>query len=724
MVENPYPIPRQLRQSGILLGDGGDTYGPFDFEIFDTDDVVVCWRPIGAKRFVEVAGVVVTKVNGNNVLNPLDYFSIKFPSTVPASTRFVVLSSRIAARDAGVMSGTRINPDALEKEFSKIATQQQELRRDLGRALMTDFGAPAMTVDPDIPDGATLMRQGDRLVEGPDVGAVEVDLEAIKDLVKNWASDIISQGSVPIYSAVVNMPPLTMPAGLVALRVNGFYAPGDGGGGLYSRAASEPSHAGKFQTADGIWWELQEVSIDARMFGARSGAALGDQALYLQRAIDYCALRGGTVVVRGQFVTGPLLVKANLIAENDGGLIRSAGSTGVWLRVTSDNVRIDGISLDGSWISARCIEIDGRSGVSILRNNAKQIGEYFVHFNGVTSLTIADNRYIGGSNGIANLMPLDDPAAMASSFVQIVNNTIKGIPGTAIHFAGKQSASNVNFGLENPLVAHSLIAGNIIADVQGNGILCQGWYCTVSSNELHTVGNIGGNQGIVCQGRFLAVADNVLRSGSGVGIDMGACFNSSVVGNIVADFAQIGIELQSCVSVTCSGNSVHACGFGVTTDQSAGINVADGYFGSGYFTSGVVISGNTVSSGAQTGKYGISVLTGCKNVIISSNNLLASGSSNPIFIATTAQVLAYANHENANEENKLILRGVAPELTARHSSGNADLVLSPQGSGQLKYNKAFPSAANPANFQAQVCIPIKDSSGSVYYIPAKYNTAW
>ena len=169
MVENPYPIPRQLRQSGILVGNGGDVYGPFDFKIFDPADVVVFACAANELRFTEVAGVTVTKVNGNTAINPLDVFTVKFPFIVPVSTRYVVLSSRIAARGAGVMSGTRINPDALEKEFSKIATQQQELRRDIGRAVMVEFGDNAMVIDAGLRDGDTLMKQGGRFTAGPNL---------------------------------------------------------------------------------------------------------------------------------------------------------------------------------------------------------------------------------------------------------------------------------------------------------------------------------------------------------------------------------------------------------------------------------------------------------------------------------------------------------------------------------------------------------------------------
>lgn len=41
----------------------------------------------------------------------------------------------------------------------------------------------------------------------------------------------------------------------------GFSAPGDGGGALYKRVSSEPSHAGKFQSADGAWWEITSPEV-------------------------------------------------------------------------------------------------------------------------------------------------------------------------------------------------------------------------------------------------------------------------------------------------------------------------------------------------------------------------------------------------------------------------------------------------------------------------------
>lgn len=58
----------------------------------------------------------------------------------------------------------------------------------------------------------------------------------------------------------------------------GYSTVNDGGGAKYKRVASAPSHAGKFQTSDGVWWELDEVEVLPQMFGAKAdstGVGLG-----------------------------------------------------------------------------------------------------------------------------------------------------------------------------------------------------------------------------------------------------------------------------------------------------------------------------------------------------------------------------------------------------------------------------------------------------------------
>ncbi|WP_292601272.1 hypothetical protein [Mesorhizobium sp.] len=83
-----------------------------------------------------------------------------------------------------------------------------------------------------------------------------------------FASDIVSQGNVPIYASLTGMSALSVPVGITAVRVNGYSTAGDGGGALYAKVAVQPSHAGKFQSADGAWWEIREKLIRPQMLGA------------------------------------------------------------------------------------------------------------------------------------------------------------------------------------------------------------------------------------------------------------------------------------------------------------------------------------------------------------------------------------------------------------------------------------------------------------------------
>jgi hypothetical protein len=158
---NPYPLPRQLRETDALVGNGGSVYGPFaGFKIFDIADVDVWTRPDAADVWTE-ADVTVTKTVGD----AFDTFSITFPYTVPATTRFKVVSRRTHERTAGVENGTRLDMTALEKELSKQGTVLQELRRDVDRGVQVQFG-PGLIMADDLDDGDTLMKSGTRLVKG------------------------------------------------------------------------------------------------------------------------------------------------------------------------------------------------------------------------------------------------------------------------------------------------------------------------------------------------------------------------------------------------------------------------------------------------------------------------------------------------------------------------------------------------------------------------------
>lgn len=78
----------------------------------------------------------------------------------------------------------------------------------------------------------------------------------------------------------------TISATVGAVQCEGRANKGDRGQALYTRVASQPSHAGKFQSADGAWWELAENSLNPFMFGAKGDNSTNDSAA-IQAMFDF-----------------------------------------------------------------------------------------------------------------------------------------------------------------------------------------------------------------------------------------------------------------------------------------------------------------------------------------------------------------------------------------------------------------------------------------------------
>ncbi|MBY2992500.1 hypothetical protein HF272_13780 [Rhizobium leguminosarum] len=196
------PIQKQDRQSDIFLGDGGPIYGPFDFKIFDEDDVEVWTMADGEDFFSLQLSVLVLK----QASLPLDSFTITFPAGQPVTTKIVVRSARQDSRAAGVRKGTGLDPDAMEKEFSKIATLMQEFRRDMNRAWLSDFGVPGLKLDANVADGDTLMKLGDRLTKGAnalDIANAQQNAELAQEAAEDAAEIRDEVAALTAYNPVV-----------------------------------------------------------------------------------------------------------------------------------------------------------------------------------------------------------------------------------------------------------------------------------------------------------------------------------------------------------------------------------------------------------------------------------------------------------------------------------------------------------------------------------------
>ncbi len=111
----------------------------------------------------------------------------------------------------------------------------------------------------------------------------------------DYANDAIAGGMVPGISTALAVSGIEIPEAIAYIRTGGYSVPGDGGDALYKRVASEPSHPGKVQSADGAWWELVNSGVTVEMFGAR-GNGIADDAPAFRACRDYMvAMGGGTI---------------------------------------------------------------------------------------------------------------------------------------------------------------------------------------------------------------------------------------------------------------------------------------------------------------------------------------------------------------------------------------------------------------------------------------------
>lgn len=123
----------------------------------------------------------------------------------------------------------------------------------------------------------------------------------------------------------------------------GYTSAGDGGGSIYKKVDTEPSHPGKFQDISAGWWELVSPFLRPEMFGAVGDGDVDDTDA-IQAALDTAVLSGkySTVILRGgTFYSVSNLSIPNIPTSGTGNSsylsIQSEGMSFLVARSSSDN---------------------------------------------------------------------------------------------------------------------------------------------------------------------------------------------------------------------------------------------------------------------------------------------------------------------------------------------------------------------------------------------------
>lgn len=98
----------------------------------------------------------------------------------------------------------------------------------------------------------------------------------------------VPQNTAQLYNTVADVNGANIDSGIAWVRTAGYYAVGDGGGALYKRVFTAPSHNGYVTSNSGTtYWELEDNTvINVRQFGAK-GDNTQDDTAYINYVFAY-----------------------------------------------------------------------------------------------------------------------------------------------------------------------------------------------------------------------------------------------------------------------------------------------------------------------------------------------------------------------------------------------------------------------------------------------------
>ncbi|MEI5680643.1 MULTISPECIES: right-handed parallel beta-helix repeat-containing protein [unclassified Mesorhizobium] len=210
-----------------------------------------------------------------------------------------------------------------------------------------------------------------RLISDQASAAIQAAAEAARDaaidaqLAAEAAASAVELTEFATITSVSVYAPSVAP---LFLRTAGYSAAGDGGGALYKKVASEPSHIGKFSItlADAVtvvWYEIADVEINPIALGADPAGTVNANTYNAMQAVlnigrpmvlsagtyylstHLRPVHGSNVVVRG---AGRDLVTIKAAVNVVGFFCDATGNISTDNRV--QNFDIEGVTFDGEWV--------------------------------------------------------------------------------------------------------------------------------------------------------------------------------------------------------------------------------------------------------------------------------------------------------------------------------------------------------------------------------------
>lgn len=407
---------------------------------------------------------------------------------------------------------------------------------------------------------AAAASQAAALISENNAEAAEIGAEAARDIAAGYASDAVSQGNVPIYATVSGMSAISVPVGINAVRVNGYAAAGDGGGALFIKVGSQPSHNGKFQSQDGAWWELAPTDKTAtpQMFGAKADG-VNDDLPATQKAAEFLwAKYAGGVIY---FAPGIYLFDSSL---------RLDGKSNIGLKGTPGHKSVlkASASLDGShnWNKNDIVFAVNYPTGGIINARQNNIWAEDLVFDGTLQSADAIPLTPAGGYSLAGFecSRVDNPRVERCKFIKCYGNGV-------VYSSGAQSTIYASDGVTRNGVEHGIVKDCEFIEccrgplphytndsapmgIPGSAIqIGAGFGCVVTNNYAYRTGGTFlecfNNEGMHCAGNYVTGTPLTVTGGR----PTTAAIYHSLFGTIKSDFGLSNSHFIGNVFVDCGG---------------------------------------------------------------------------------------------------------------------------------------------------------------------------
>lgn len=519
MVNTPYPLPRQTRESDVLVGNGSaGPYGPSQYKIFDIEDVTVWTRPAGALSFSDVsAGCTITKTSNAQY----DTFSVTFWEPIPASTEWYHSAKRVSARSLAVTRAGSLDAPQLEQELSKQASSLSELRRDVD-------AVPRFRIGPDF----------DPIIEARPNEFLGLNTTGDKIIGKGTpgelgAGDMLgSNNLLDVADAAEAMDNLGVPAAIATEIAALDNVKRDD---LTSPTLAMPAIHIKSRLHD-IFSVMEVFDNDTQRDEIRNRASALDAGPYINAATDYATRRGyntvhfpfGTYLLKGarngNYSRALLIARSGLtlagvygksVIKVDNGVTNAADTTMIgsiptsdyriiapaandlaaFLAASVDDFTIDGLRFDGNGANNTVVSSSG--------GNVRRA--YMASFGKGNRIKIVRSIFENcpGRNvlqfGVNQADSFNDCDIIGNDFYNS-GDAITGNSGQNDHstlYTQFNSGRVLNNRLKNPSILDPTTVNNCALEIHGSRTLVQGNYVENYRNGGNVVGldEIGGSTG-------------------------------------------------------------------------------------------------------------------------------------------------------------------------------------------------------------------------------------